>query len=85
VLSDLSGRFAEAGEVHFGPVWCAGRFAIVVADLVLLVGLTAFPGRSLHRAVPVYGARPAGDSDVGVRAASMSGLLDAHAPDAQIC
>jgi UDP-2,3-diacylglucosamine pyrophosphatase LpxH len=82
VLSDLSGRFAEAGELAASAVrWALG---IVAVDLVLLAGLSAFLGRSLQRAVPVYGGRPVGDPDPGARAATMTALLDCHAPNAQI-
>jgi UDP-2,3-diacylglucosamine pyrophosphatase LpxH len=82
VLSDLSGRFAEAGELGASAIrWALG---IVAVDLVLLVGLSAFLGRSLQRAVPVYGGRPVGDPDPEARAASMTALLDCHAPNAQI-
>ena len=56
VLSDLSGRFAEAGELGASAIrWALG---IVAVDLVPLVGLSAFLGRSLQCAVPVYGGRP---------------------------
>jgi UDP-2,3-diacylglucosamine pyrophosphatase LpxH len=82
VLSDLSGRFAEAGELGASVIrWALG---IVAVDLVLLVGLSTFLGRSLQRAVPVYGGRPTGDPDPAARAATMTALLDCHAPDAQI-
>lgn len=82
VLNDLSGRLAEAGELGASAIrWALG---VVAVDLVLLAGLSAFLGRSLQRAVPVYGGRPAGDPDPAARAATMTALLDCHAPNAQI-
>jgi hypothetical protein len=82
VLNDLSSRFAEAGELGARAVrWALG---VVAVDLVLLAGLSAFLGRSLQRAVPVYGGRSARQADPGARAATMTALLDRHAPNAQI-
>jgi enterochelin esterase-like enzyme len=74
VLSDLSGRFAEAGELGASAIrWALG---IVAVDLVPLVGLSAFLGRSLQCAVPVYGGRPdlRGRRSPGAASASMSSV-----------
>jgi len=60
VLSDLSGRFTEAGEL--GAQALRWALAIVTVDLVLLGVLAAFLGRSLQHALAAYGA-PGPDQD----------------------
>lgn len=53
ILGDLSGRFAEAGELGAQAVRWA--LAVVAVDLMLLGVLATFLGRSLQHALAAYG------------------------------
>lgn len=80
LLGDLSGRFAELGEL--GVLATHWALVIVTVDLALLSVLSAFLGRSLQHAVHVYGGRPASHPVPDTPA--MPVLLDQHAPHAKV-
>ena len=82
-LRDLQGRTEEVERVVYRGLWWL--VVIVAIDLVLLVALSAFLGRSLREAAAVYGGTPDdAESDLSARAAAMGELLAIRDPDASV-